>query len=253
MASKLKQHQVIALVEGKKAAATRVLSDLHKVNQKPGLFNGLARQYAKTEELGEDLAPENKNVEFRAKDNIAQANNALVDLWDIVLAQDATNAKAKADIKLADKVLAKDVPVTFLLFLEKQLTDLKTYLENLPVLELAESWEWDSTKNLYKAEPVKTSRKVKVKKVLEKAPATDKHPAQVEVYDDEKVVGYWTTTKLSAAVRASEKADMLERTGKLLEAVKLAREEANSTEAELPQAAAPLLKYIFGDLTPKKS
>lgn len=249
----LKQHQVIALVEGKKATATRTMSDLHKVNQKPGLFGGLTRQYSKLEDTGEDLAPENKNVEFRVKDNIASVNAVLTDLWDIVLSQDVTNTKAKADIRLADKVLAKNVPVTFLLFLEKQLTDLKTYIENLPVLELAENWSWDGTKNLYRAESLRTSRKVKVKKILEKSPATDKHPAQVEVYDDEKVAGYWTTTKLSAAVRASEKVDMLERTGKLLEAVKLAREEANSTEAEFPKVAANLLEYVFGDLTPKKS
>jgi hypothetical protein len=46
---------------------------------------------------------------------------------------------AKADIKVGDAVIARDVPVTYLIWLEKQLVEMATVVGKLPVLDNA-SW-----------------------------------------------------------------------------------------------------------------
>ena len=79
-----------------------------------------------------------------------------------------------------------------------------------------------------------------------KAEATDKHPAQVEIYYEDNIVGLWKTTKFSGAVPASKVAEMLGRVETLQKAVKFAREKANSTEAPRQQVGAKLLAYVFG-------
>ena len=63
-----------------------------------------------------------------------------------------------------------------------------------------------------------------------KAEATEKHPAQVEVYYEDVVVGHWRTVKFSGALPASRVKELLERVDKLQQAVKFAREEANDSE-----------------------
>jgi hypothetical protein len=52
------------------------------------------------------------------------------------------------------------------------------------------------------------------------SPATDKHPAQVEVVHEDKNVGKWKTIYLSGAIPARDQHDMLARVKKVIEAVK---------------------------------
>ena len=78
-----------------------------------------------------------------------------------------------------------------------------------------------------------------------KAEATDKHPAQVEVYYEDVTVGYWRTVKFSGALPGQRVNELLERVEKLQQAVKFAREEANNTEASDQKVGEKLLSYLF--------
>ena len=49
---------------------------------------------------------------------------------------------------------------------------------------------------------MQTLRTKKVPRNHVKAEATEKHPAQVEVYYEDVAVGYWTTVKFSGALPA---------------------------------------------------
>ena len=88
-----------------------------------------------------------------------------------------------------------------------------------------------------------TTRSQKVPFSFIKAQATDKHPAQVEVMHEDKIVGDWHTTFLSGAMRPGDVAVLQERCANVLAAVKQAREEANMAQVETFTAAA-LLDYI---------
>ena len=152
---------------------------------------------------------------------------------------------AKADVVVDGQALLKDVPVAYLLFLEKQLVDLHTFVRKLPVLDASESWEYDSSADCYATEPVQTVRTKKIPRNHVKAEATEKHPAQVEVYHEDVVVGYWRTIKFSGALPAKRVSTLLERVEKLQQAVKFAREEANNTEAVDKHVGDRVFGYLF--------
>ena len=87
-------------------------------------------------------------------------------------------------LALLGEFLARDVPVTHLLFLEKQLTDVHTFVAKLPLLDPAEDWadEPDPVSGTWKTHPAKTVRSKKVPRNHRVAEATQQHPEQVQVY-----------------------------------------------------------------------
>ncbi len=86
--------------------------------QKSDLLSGIARSYKPKDELGEQLPPESKLVQFKVDEGIAKITKSLVEMFDVVATQDWANCEAKADVVVAGKVVIKAVPVTHLLFLE---------------------------------------------------------------------------------------------------------------------------------------
>ena len=92
---------------------------------------------------------------------------------------------------------------------------------------------------------MRTNRTKKVPRNHVKAEATEKHPAQVEVYYEDIPVGYWTTVKFSGALPAKRVSTLLERVEKLQQAVKFAREEANNAEAVDKHVGDRVFGYLF--------
>jgi hypothetical protein len=92
---------------------------------------------------------------------------------------------------------------------------------------------------------VQTSKTKKIPRNHVKAEATEKHPAQVEVYHEDVVVGQWKTVKFSGALPAKRVNELLERVEKVQHAVKFAREEANNQEADEQKIGRTVLSYLF--------
>ena len=241
-----KLNQVIAITQGKKAQAHKALTEAYQTLQKNALLEGVSRTYRPRDEEGEQLPPEKKLVQAKVHQTIGGVVGALTELFDIVATQDYANCQAKADIVVDGATLARGVPVTHLLFLEKQLVDIHTFVEKLPTLDPGESWQYNEDADCHASEPYQTTKTRKVLKNHVKAEATKEHPAQVETYTEDVVVGYWTTVKFSGAIPARDRNDMLQRVRKLQEAVKAAREEANSLAVDVKKVGAPLLQYVFG-------
>jgi hypothetical protein len=147
------------------------------------------------------------------------------------------------------EVLLPAVPATYLLFLEKQLTDMHTFVGKLPVLDASESWTFDQASDSWATDPVQTTKTKKIPRNHVKAEATEKHPAQVEVYYEDVVVGHWRTMKFSGALPASRIKELLERVDKLQQAVKFAREEANNSEVTDQQIGDKVFGYLLGTTT----
>lgn len=241
-----KLNQIIAVTAGKKTQAQKAVTEAHQNLQKATLLDGIARTYKPKDDEGEQLPPEKKQVQLKVKDAVQAVTTTLTDLFDVVATQDFANTQAKANVVVDGQTVLRDVPVTLLLFLEKQLVDLHTFVEKLPTLDPAETWRYNSDVDAFASEPYQTTKTKKVLKNHVKAEATDKHPAQVETYTEDVVVGYWTTVRYSGAVPAKDRNDMLERVRKLQEAVKSAREEANGTEVTPRKIGADVFKYLFG-------
>jgi len=240
-----KLNQIISLEKGVKAEAARQFSDLHHASQRPAPFAGLTRTYQPKDEEGDRLPSESTQVQLRADDILDSVAVALTRLFDVVATKDLTNTTAKANIVVDGRVLVRDVPAVTLLFLEKQLTDLGTFVRKLPVLDPAEKWTFDEARNCYVTDPASTTRTKKVPRNHVKAEATDRHPAQVEIFMEDVTVGTWTTTKFSGALLATRLAELIARVSALHDAVKVAREEANLAEVTDKHIGNAIFGYLF--------
>ncbi|MDQ2717112.1 MAG: hypothetical protein M3Z08_19585 [Chloroflexota bacterium] len=241
-----KLNQIIAVEKGVKSRSFQELTEAHHALQKPALLSGIARTYRPKDEEGESLPPESTKVQVKADDIIRDTVAVLTKLFDVTATKDWANCKAKANVVVDGKTILTDVPATYLLFLEKQIVDLYTFVRKLPVLDPSETWTFDSSADCWATEPVQTLKTKKVPRNHVKAEATEKHPAQVDVYYEDVTVGHWRTVKFSGALPARRINELLARVEKLQEAVKFAREEANNMEVEEQKVGASVMQYLFG-------
>lgn len=243
--AKPKLNQIVAVVSGKKTDAQKVLTEAHNHRLKPDLLSGLTRNYKPIKEDGEQLPAEIKVVQATVPQVIKDVAASLNAMFDAVLTQDVGNTLARASIRVDDQVILADVPVTYLMFLEKQLVDLETFISKLPVLDPSETWTEDPDIGGFTTAPYLTLKAAKVYKTHVAHPPTEHHPAQVQTYTVDETVGTWTNIKKSGAIRPQQRAAMLGRVKALKDAVKVAREEANSIEVE-QKTAGKVLQYLFG-------
>lgn len=241
----MKLCQVIALEKGTKSRTCERISKVHHDLQKTQLLSGISRTYTPKDDEGERFPPEKTLVQLRAGDAVKSFQTAMVELFDVVATKDWGNCAAKADIVVDGTVLVQAAPVTYMLFLEKQLEDVHTFVKKLPVLDPSENWSLNDVQDCWASDAVETTKTKKVPKNHVKAEATEKHPAQVDVYHEDVVVGHWKTVKFSGAMPAAKVREMLERVEKLQKAVKIAREEANSAVVDPVRAGYKILGYIF--------
>ena len=241
-----KLNQIIAIEKGVKSQTLRELTDAHHQLQKPSLLSGIARTYRPIDDEGEQYPPESTRVQVKAEEIIERTVQILTKLFDVTATKDWANGTALADVTVEGNKILEQVPVTYLLFVEKQLTDLYTFISKLPILDASETWIFDSSADAWATEPIQTTKTKKIPRNHVKAEATEQHPAQVEVYYEDVIVGYWRTVKFSGALPATRVSELLERVRKLQEAVKFAREEANSIEVEDQTVGDKIFGYLFG-------
>lgn len=241
-----KLNQVIALEKGVKASTERAVTNAYHQFQKADLFNGLVRTYEPLDEADFVYPSENKKVTANVNTIVTDIHAAWTRLFDLTATKDTTNQLAKADVKIGDRTIATDVPVSTLIFLEKRLADLKAIVEKMPITDIAEDWTWDQANQVWRSGTVKTLRQKKVEDFITVAPATDKHAAQVVKVVKDVPEGHWNTTKLSGAASPEQRNIYLGRIAQLTEAVKRAREEANMTQVTDVEIGKSLLDFAFG-------
>ncbi|WP_043614808.1 DUF7873 family protein [Nonomuraea candida] len=241
-----KLNQILAVEKGVKSDVQRKVTDAYHQIQKAPLLSGLSRTYQPIDDEGEQLPPESTRVQVQVDEVLKGVGAALTRLFDVTATKDWANCEARASVKIDGVALIEDVPVTYLLFLEKQLADVHTLVSKLPTLDPAETWSRDEATDTWRTDPVKTTRTKKVPRNHVLAAATDKHPAQVQVYNEDVVVGYWTKVSFSGALPQRRVNELLARVEKLRDAVKYAREEANGTQIVERKVGEKVFAYLFG-------
>lgn len=241
----MKLNQIIAIVSGKKTKAQKLLTAIHH-GWKEDRLSGISRTYLSKDEDGEKFPPENRRVQLRVDKVISDSRPFLEDFINLVSTQEKANTTAHADIKIDDVIIASAVPVTVLLFLEKQLIDMRTLIENLPNLSMDKSWKFNGNIACYESEEEETTKTKKIPKVIVKYEATKEHPAQTELMGIDEVIGHWRTVHFSGALPQKKTEQMLKQVDRLIEAVKIAREEANDEEVQMEkELGKSILNYIF--------
>lgn len=239
-----KQHHIISIESGTKTRVTRDLTDIYHHLQRKGAFDGQTRVYEPINEEGEQFPDESQKVQKNADSLLRGAAKILTELFDVVATKDTGNMTARADVLVDDKPLLKDVPATHLLFLEKQLKDIQTVWRTLPTLDPAYEWQRDEAGG-YRAKPVKTTKTQKVAEPIVLYNATPEHPAQTQLVSVDKTVGHWNTTKLSGALSADRKKQLLDRVAVLINAVKTARTTANLVDVEHQEVGEKIFDYLL--------
>jgi len=243
----IKLNQILAIEKDKKTKLNREISDDYKALQKPQLLNGHVRRFTPSKEDGEKFPDERQHVQIAYSDVFKSLRERLVDLMDVVATKDYTNCNARADVMLGDEKIIENAPVPYLLFLEKHLQNMYTFFDKMVELDSAEEWKLDEDAGLRVSSEVKAQRTKKLQKPIVLYQATDKHPAQTQLITEDVVIGTWTTKKYSGAIPKVEKKKLLDRVSKLQDAVKFAREEANSVNAEQQAVGERIMEIIFGD------
>jgi hypothetical protein len=245
----MRLNQIIAIANGEKSRKEKILSLTYQKLQKHELFVGMTRTYRPLEEsehgITERLPNEKRLVQMTIQDAIKDTVKVLKDTFNTIATQDIGNQKATANVIIDGDVLLENVPATNLIFLEKQLIDLNTFVSKFPTLDPAEDWTYSEDSGCYKTDVKETARTKKVSKSIVKYEATKEHPAQTEMITEDKIVGYWEAIFLSGAIRKEDKNKILDRILQLSKAVKIAREEANNTEVKMSTIGDGVLDYIF--------
>ena len=244
----MRLNQLLAVESDLKKRVYAEVTALDKACRKPDLLNGFVSTYEPVAEDGEHFPPEQKRVQYNTREVLSTIHRSLGELFAVEATKDFANTEAKADIVVEGKTLMAQVPTTFLLFLEKQLKDLGTMVERMVELDTAESWTSDDNdRGVQVSVPSKRHRTKKLQKGIVLYPATEEHPAQTQLITEDQIIGYVTTVKRSGALPKEAKRKLLRRIEGLSNAVKSAREEANTRECERQNPAA-LLDYVFAEM-----
>lgn len=205
-------------------------------------------------EMFDELAPveadDHQELDDTVMSKIGYTTEHIVNYFDAVYQKDKANQVAVADIVIDNNVVVKDVPVTFLLGLESKLKHVrKSIYDTIPTLQPGVKWEAADNVKEGAYKKVYADEKFRTKKVMKNhviAEATDRHPAQVQTYNEDEKIGKVVTDTWCGMISPHEKSVLLARLDKMLRAVKQARQQANSIEVGNETIGEALFSYING-------
>lgn len=249
-----KVHELLAVQGSLAGQASKVRSDLATTFEKKShLFKAHKKSFTSSEENAPTIVEEQLDIQSTVRDEIEWVSKPLAKAVDAGYQIDLANTAAKADIKTEDgDILAKDIPATTLLWLEKRIAEWKELIAAIPTLDPAKGFQPDPEHGHghYKARDVVKQRKVKTKKLYVKYQATKEHPAQTELVDEDVPIGSILEQEWSGLITPAKKADLLDRVETLYRAVTKARSKANdhSIDTEANKLGKELLDFVFKPL-----
>lgn len=241
-----KLHEVLAVEGDLAATAKRILDEARSTfSNKHAHFLGETQVTTYFDEAERNLdTSESKPIDTTVQAKLDYVAPVVSRYWDAYFSKEATNQQAKAEIVVDGQTFATDVPATVLLGMETKLKELRSVYEAIPTLQPGFDWERDEQagEGVYVAKDVDrfVTKNTVIPVVL--APATDRHPAQVQTVNRDVPVARRVTQKSSGMLSPAEKSDLLEKIDKLIRAVKEARQRANTVEA---QSASGFGKKFF--------
>jgi hypothetical protein len=250
-------HEILAVEVDAQGVAKRILPEtVHTFKEKAAHFNSSYRTLKLFENKGEETEraeqAEAQSVEMvtTVHEKLQYTLDQVTRFYDVVLQKEATNQVAKADLIVNNVVVAKDLPATFLLGMETKLKDLRAVYEAIPTLAPGIKWEADETKgkHVYRAAtPEIRAKTTKAFRHQVLVAATDKHPAQIEKWEETVNIGAYTKETWSSCLTPTEKSTLLGRIDDLIQATKQARMRANATPVVPVSIGRALINFIHAE------
>lgn len=233
--------------------ANKITANISKNLTKTELFAGLIKVYQPNVSPDDDPtvyqeAPESVPVQFRVEPELTRAvKEVYAPALNLTAAREWANQSARADIIIDGKVLLADVPATYLLFLEHQVTELRaSILSKIPTLDPKFKWIPSTEEGVWQtAEPERRYRDEKTEEPREGHPGNEHHAPQIKWLPKSVITGVKVTTKYSGAIEPQRKEELLRRLHVFEQALHSAREEANRTQAPEHTEGTKWLEWLF--------
>ncbi len=244
-------HEILAVVGGLKGAKEKIKTETETTfTKKPQHFLGMHRILRMFDEArSAEGTVEHQEVTTTVMNKLDYMKDHFVRFWDAKLQKELGNSIAKADVVVDDAVLAKDVPVTFLLEMEYEMSTIRNVYSAIPTLAPGVKWVEapDLGEGIWKDDnPPKDQKSEKTIQHKILVPPTEQHPAQIREWNENKAIGEYTTDKYCGMISPAQKSAVLARIDKLSRAIKRARQRANGTEIEKKNIGSDLFSYIHG-------
>jgi len=243
-----KLHEILAVEASKEKVANKLVQESIRTLGKENLFGGQVRRLVMLDTADDYLNGEERvALTTTVDENLDYLTKPIADYWDVVCQKDSANQTATSTITLNNKHITGQLPATFLLGMETKLNNLRKLYEVIPTLAPGITWDVDEQERpgTFKARndvvSFKTEKDMEFK---EASPATKEHPAQIAKLERTRNVGTFTTTRWSGMLTPLDKAQRLDRLDQLLNAVKQARQRANSVKVENAKVGKELLDFI---------
>ena len=251
-----KLHEILAVDKELEDTARKIVSEaMVTFSKKSDLFLGHLKRlemFSEDRKSEESAAAEQKTLTTTVGEKLDYVAESLIRHLDVVVQKEQTNQEASDDVVLRDgRVILRNLPATFLLSLENKLAWLRKMYETIPTLQPGIAWEQDPQERsgVFKARTedvrIKGEKTVQSKILV---PSTDRHPAQIEKWFEDKPIGQFVTTRWSGMVSPASKSAYLDRIDELIQAVKKARMRANAQEVEKREVGGVIMTYINGDM-----
>jgi hypothetical protein len=246
-----KMHELLAVETDIQGQFRTILEETVKVFKNEHLFKGFSKKLEMFDENESHLnETEHKEIGTTVPQRLDYTSKFICRLLDVRLQKEATNQEASSDLVVDGVTIAKDVPATALLGLESTLKDIRKIYEGIPTLEVGTRWEKAEDigpgvfRQFYPEKSKKTRKEFRFQ-ILD--PATDKHPAQIEKWEEQLPVGEYTKENLCSMLTSTRKVELLDRISRLSKSVKKARQRANNTEVKKVKIGSEIMKFIHAE------
>lgn len=243
-----KLHELLSVEGDLEGIYKKILDETAQTfTKKVDRFFGAVRTMEWFEEGNPPVPAEHQALTTTVKDKLDYQKNAVIRYFDALLQKERTNQDARADIIIDGVPIASDLPATFLLGLESRLKRVREIYDKIPTLPPNIKWEKDETKGddiysrVHPEEQLKTEKIFKVQVLYD---ATKEHPAQVEKIPETKNVGVYKKEVWTGLLSPADKLALLGKIDRLIQAVKKARQRANTTEVVKLTIGKELFGYI---------
>jgi hypothetical protein len=250
-----KLHELLAAEKTPTGAWNQLYEDTLKKFKNPShFFLGHSKSLKMIVDSPENDATQDQNRDEKpVTTTVAETLDYALDLFakseDLQYQKNKTNTMAAGTVMWRGAPLLLDMPVDELLGLEARLVRLRQLFAEIPTLDATKAWIRSPLDNVWQLQyPEETVKTEKVVVPVIMAPATDKHPAQVQAVGKDNVVGKFTLMKRSGEATAQQKADMLKIVDELLVETKQARMRANETEAVREQIGQRIVAILLEPL-----
>lgn len=234
MAKTKKLFEYLVVRDQQKTQARKLVADLtNTFEKKRHLFEEKRKTFTPATEGAKEQVEEQSDIQTTVEKELRWVASHWAKAIDVARQVEEGNTLARADVVLDNgTVLLEKVPATALLELVQRADEIQALIAAVPTLDPSKAFREDSSKGegIYQARQVTKTRTQKQQKHLVVVPATDHHPAQVAVLNEDVPIGTLTEQEWSGLVTPSRKADMLARAEEVRRAVKQALQRANAVE-----------------------